>query len=202
LDSALHDNAGRYFLDVVKVDGDAYADLVSIAHTGEIYVNKGAADGKFTASSTPAATIDPIMDNGTGHEPIGLGDVNADGRADLLTLDGSGSLKLYKGKADAGLEAPTSPYGSTIDSSLTDGVGLELVGLLDYSRDGRADLVAVDEDGDVLSYAAQSSGSFAAPVTRSGSANPVRLGAGGHEFATEKPIWRRAGCETTGCDWP
>jgi len=51
--------------------------------------------------------------------------------------------------------APTTAYGPAIDCSLLDGAGQELIGLFDYNRDGRADLVSSKDNGDALTYAAQ-----------------------------------------------
>jgi hypothetical protein len=196
INSALPDSLGVYLLDVVDVDGDEMADLVGMHTNGTTYVCKGQSDGKF-ATPIAAASIDPIMDNEAGQEPVGLGDVNADGRADLLTLDGQ-TLKLWAGSANGTFAAATTPYASTVDSSLLDGVGQELVGLLDYDADGRSDLVSVDAGGDILSYQATSEGKFSAPDTEQASLVSTRQFEDGFEFASERPFPRRKGCAGEG----
>ncbi|HWM62732.1 MAG TPA: FG-GAP-like repeat-containing protein [Solirubrobacterales bacterium] len=214
LNSALLDAEGHYFLDVVDVTGEelndteapidyndrgTHADLVTMNSDGTVRVYKGKADGKFEAAVS-AATIDPIMDDGEGAEPVGLGDVDRDRRADLLTLEGE-TLKLYKGKADGTFAASSEPYEGGVDSSLMDTEGEELIGLLDYSRDGLSDLVSVDEEGQILTYTAQRDATFAAPVAQAGTLPSVRHDSSGHEFVSERPFLRRAGCSLQGCFW-
>jgi hypothetical protein len=198
LDSALLDASGSYLLDAADVTGDGFADLVTVRTTGAAYVYPGQEDGKF-AAAVAAASIDPIFDNGTGQEPIGLGDVDGDGLADLLTLNGS-AAKLYKGQESGAFATATTAY-SSIDSSLQDKTGEDLIGLLDYNRDGRADLISTDADGDLLTYAGQADGTLALPETLAGELPSVRYQPSGQEFAAEKPLLRRPGCKAAGCPW-
>ena len=200
LNSALRDGTGHYFLDVIDVDGDGRADLVSMETGSSAEVFRGQADGTF-AAATGGGVPDPIMNDGVGHEPVGLGDVNADGMADLVTLDGS-TLKLWTGKADGAFSSSVTAYGSSVDSSLLDDTGKELLGLLDYDGDGRSDLVAADDSGDLSAYRAQSDGKFADPVVAGGDIISVRRDETGHEFAIQKPFFRRAQCVSDGCPWP
>ena len=199
--SALLDRSGQYFLDAADVTGDGRADLVGMNAVGSAYVFKGDSSGSFVTPGVTTASINPIMDDGRGEEPVGLADINLDGKADLVTLDGT-TLKLRAGNSDGTFATATNPYGSAIDSSLLDSRGQELIGLFDYNLDGRADLVSVDDQGDTLSYAAQSNGTFASPVTSAGSIASIRLGSTGQEMASEKPFIHRAGCLSTGCRWP
>lgn len=199
LNSALVDASGHYFLDVGDVTGDGRADLVSMSTNGTTYVHKGQADGKFS-SAVSAATIDPIFDNGTGHEPLGLGDLDGDGRDDLLTRDTWGNPKLFKGKAD-GTFAAMSAAGAPVDSSLLDGTGEDLIGLIDHDADGQADLVSVTDDGELLLYPTEDDGDLDAPVAQEGDFNTVRHDAEGVELPLERPLLRRVGCEASGCRW-
>ncbi|HEX5375940.1 MAG TPA: FG-GAP-like repeat-containing protein, partial [Solirubrobacterales bacterium] len=105
VDSALLDGEGDYFLDAGDIDGDGKPDLVSLNTSGTAYVFKGKGDGTFS-SGTAAASLNPIMDDGEGSEPVGLGDVDGDQRADLLALQG-GTLKLYAGLQDGTFDEPT-----------------------------------------------------------------------------------------------
>jgi VCBS repeat protein len=200
LDSALTDGAGHYLVDLADVTGEGRADLVTINSNGTAYVYNGLSDGKFGGMAT-AAAVNTILDDGSGEEPVGLGDVNLDGKADLLTLSGT-TLKLYAGQSKATFTSPTNPYAGSINSSLLDGSGEELVGLFDYNRDNRPDLVSVDDQGDTRSYTAQSNATFAAPTTDAGSIVSSRLERGGQEMAAEKPFVRRTECSAGGCKWP
>ena len=140
------------------------------------------------------------MDDGKGAEPIGLGDVNRDRRADLLVLEGE-TLKLFKAKGDGTFSEPTVAYTGKVDSSLMDGKGQDLIGLLDYSRDGLADLVSVTDKGEVLAYPAQRNFSFGEPVLQEGSLPSIRNSSSGREFLAEKPFLRRPGCSSGNCIW-
>jgi concanavalin A-like lectin/glucanase superfamily protein/VCBS repeat protein len=214
LDSALLDGKGAYCLDVIDVSGEvldqkepidynarhSYADLVVSNTDGSVYVYKGRADGKFDAA-VKAATLNPVLNDGTGAEPIGLGDVDRDRRADLLALEGT-TLKLYRAKADGTFAAASKAYEGSVDSSLLDGKGEELIGLLDYSRDGLADLLSLSEDGTLLSYAAQRDFTFADPVASAGSLPSLRHSTKGHELPAEKPVLRRLSCAAAGCSLP
>lgn len=205
LTSALFTGQGDYFLDVADVDGDGYADLVTHG-AGGIKVHRGSSGGYFTPAGVTAAVVDPIMDNGSGQEPVGLGDVTGDGKADLVTVS-AGKLKLYTGQAAGGsgitFGAPSGDaYSGTIDSNLLDGTGEDLIGLIDYNGDGRADLVSSTASGAVKSYAGQSNGTFSAPVVSSAIPPSARHNViPAYEFAIERPIVRRQGCEASGCRW-
>jgi subtilisin family serine protease len=202
-DSALLDGSGEYFLDVIDVDGDKRADLVSMATSGTIRVYKGEADRSFAAAITAASSVNPIMDDGSGHEPIGLADVTGDTRADLVTLDATGAVKLYAGKADGTFASPTSAYSGPIDSSLMDGIGRELPGLFDYNRDGLADLVTIGESGAVNVYRALGNATFSWASLGSESLISSRFAnSPAEELVSEKPLLRRAGCAPSGCEWP
>jgi FG-GAP-like repeat len=207
IDSALLDATGEYFLDAADVNGDGHADAVSMNTNGSVYVFTGRANGTFKVGKATAG-IDPIMDDGTGEEPIGLGDVNGDRRADLLTLaDSDSKLRLRLGNADGTFATATTPFASTLNSSLLDGTGVELIGLFDHDADGLPDLVALNSSGDIVSYKAQlalGSGvvTFASPITSAGSLVSVAQSSSGSEFASQKPLIRRAGCDSGGCDFP
>jgi hypothetical protein len=208
INSASTDGSGHYPLDVIDVDGDELADVVTVDTTNTINVYLAEPGGTF-ADPVNAGALDPVMDNGWHLEPAGLGDVNGDGRADLLTLRRNLTLphdvRVRLGQADGTFGAEINVYSPRLDTSLQDGTGEEVVGLLDYNRDGKADMVTVDAAGAVRAYKAQVSGgtiTFAAPVVQPGSVPTVRDRPSGHELATEKPLVRRTGCAVTGCPWP
>ncbi|HEU4904610.1 MAG TPA: LamG-like jellyroll fold domain-containing protein, partial [Solirubrobacterales bacterium] len=218
VDSALWDNEGAYFIDAIDVTGEelddpepeegeidyyakhSYADLVVSDTDGTVYVYPGQGDGGFGAP-IEAAEVNPVFDDGAGEEIVGLGDIDRDRRADLLTLAGE-TLKVRRGQKDGSFEEATEPYEGEVDSSLLDSEGEELVGLLDYSRDGLADLVSVTDEGEVLAYTAQRDRTFADPVAQEGSLTTIRHDAAGYELSAQKPLTRRAGCSASGCHWP
>jgi subtilisin family serine protease len=201
LDSALRDGEGEYFVDVADVDGDERADLVSMDTGTGKEIFKGQADGTFVASTAGSTVVpNPALDDGEGAEPIGLGDVNADGRADLVTFEGT-RIRMREGQTSASFGTMKTPYMGERNSSMLDGAGEEFIGLLDVNADGRDDVVS-STAGDLLVYEAQADGTFADPVTSEGDITPVSASASGHEFATEHPLLRRSGCSATGCMLP
>ncbi|HEU4906005.1 MAG TPA: LamG-like jellyroll fold domain-containing protein, partial [Solirubrobacterales bacterium] len=218
VDSALWDNEGGYFIDAIDVTGEelndpepeegeidyyakhSYADLIVSDTDGTVYLYPGQGDAGF-GEAIEAAEVNPAFDDGTGEEIVGLGDIDRDRRADLLTLAGQ-TLKLRRGQKDGSFAEASEPYEGDVNSSLLDGEGEELIGLLDYSRDGLADLVSVKEDGTVLAYTAQRDKTLAAPVAQEGSLPSIRNDEEGYEFSAHKPLTRRAGCSASGCHWP
>jgi len=209
-DSALLDGVGSYFLDATDVNGDTHADVVAVStvaaggQTTPVLVYLGKASGEF-AAATPLPGFNPIFDDGAGGEPVGLGDVNGDGRSDLVVRTGFKTPQVRFGKEDGTFEIQSTQAYGELDSALMDGTGLELIGLLDHNRDGMADLTALNQEGDVLTYNAYKSGSnylFAAPTTNAGALSSIAQSGSGSELASEKPIIRRAGCAPSGCAWP
>ena len=124
------------------VDGDGDLDLVLLApmrHGGGWSVHQMSASG----SPVPVQTSNPP--DGQGLSAAGLGDVDADGRADLLvllrsTLDVSvATLWMARGQADGSLGALERLSGE--DSPLRLGNDVTLA-VGDIDGDGRADIVA------------------------------------------------------------
>ncbi|MFB7515825.1 FG-GAP-like repeat-containing protein [Streptomyces sp. NPDC056144] len=117
------------------IDGDGFADLVARqTTTGDMYVFGGTADHR----------LKPRIRIGTNWKVykkiVGAGDMNRDGRADLVAVDGTGALWRYRGTATGGM-LPRERIGSgwNMYSALT-GVG-------DISGDACPDLVGRDTTG-------------------------------------------------------
>ena len=197
LNSALLDGTGSYLLDVIDVNGDGVDDLVTVTSYSKIVLYKG----KPNEFGDPeiVGDFDPVMDDGTGEEPIGLADMTGDGKADLLSLDESGVLKLRSGSYTAGLTCCQTPFEGTVDSSLLDGEGEDLIGLLDHDNDDLADLVSIDDEAQVRVYEAQFGGALGAPEVQEGAVTSLRHEEPGHEFATQRPFLRKTECSSEGC---
>jgi VCBS repeat protein len=208
LDSVISGGEDGYFLDVADVDGDGHADLVGARDTedgGSVVVYKADASGEFDFSDEQS--IDWVMKGGVGNEPVGLGDVNGDGRADLVTWQ-DGSVYVYGGTSSASFDTSTPSsvtFGGALNSNLLDQTGDELIGVFDESGDGYADLVVARANGSVARYlGGQDYGFDSSPrITWPSGLSSNRFGQEpGHEIVIEKPLWRRAGCTTSGCEWP
>ncbi|MFF9018023.1 FG-GAP repeat domain-containing protein [Streptomyces sp. NPDC014870] len=100
---------------------------------------------------------------------VGPGDLNGDGKGDLLARDKSGVLYLYNGNG----------LGNGLATRIKVGAGWggfnQIVGAGDYSGDGRADIVARDGAGNLFLY--RGTGSATAPFMAS-----VKIGAGWNTY--------------------
>lgn len=88
---------------------------------------------------------------------VGASDVTGDKKADLLARDAEGGLWLYPG---TGLNA--KPFGSKVKIGTSWNIYDQLVGGVDMTGDGKADLVARDKDGKLWLY--RGTGSASGPM--------------------------------------
>ncbi|MFE7599790.1 FG-GAP-like repeat-containing protein [Streptomyces sp. NPDC057494] len=132
------------------VNGDGFADLVARqASTGDVYVVGGTADHRLKARVR-------IGTNWKLYKKLfGAGDLNGDGRGDLLGVDASGVLWRYSSTATGGVTArlKVGPGWGGYSS---------LVAVGDLSGDGRADLVARDTAGKLWRYSGTGTGAYGA----------------------------------------
>jgi len=88
-------------------------------------------------------------------------------------------------------------------SSQFGGAGHEIIGLLDITGDGRADLVTASSTGNAYVYRGTSTGAFASGVASfAGTLNSAHDDGIGHELVSEGPIVRRRRCAPSGCRLP
>ncbi|WP_329400796.1 FG-GAP-like repeat-containing protein [Streptomyces melanogenes] len=132
--------------------GDGRADLVAReASTGDLYLYEANGSGNFKSR----------VKIGTGFQNYlvasGAGDVNGDGRADLLARDAAGVLWLYP-----------STGGGTLATRVKIGGGWQvynaLVGAGDLNGDGKPDLLARGTDGVLWAYPGDGKGNFGGRV--------------------------------------
>ncbi|WP_137994395.1 FG-GAP-like repeat-containing protein [Streptomyces vilmorinianum] len=134
------------------VNGDGFTDLIARqASTGDMYFYAGTADHRVKSRVR-------IGTNWKLYKKIvGAGDLNRDGRGDLLGVDGSGVLWRYYGTATGGVSPRVKVGGGW-------GVYSSLVGVGDLSSDGRADLVARDTSGRLWGYSGTGTGLYGTRV--------------------------------------
>ncbi|MER7758590.1 FG-GAP-like repeat-containing protein [Streptomyces sp. NPDC097619] len=133
---------------VSSLDGDNDADIL------ELWNNHLYIEGRDIGSGWAAYNA-----------ILGAGDLNGDGRADLLARDkAGGAMYLYRGNGKGGVSARLK-VGSGW------GGFTKLTGAGDLTGDGRADLVARDRSGNLYLYAG--TGSASAPFK-----GKVRIGTG------------------------
>ncbi|MEV7535895.1 FG-GAP-like repeat-containing protein [Streptomyces hydrogenans] len=134
------------------VNGDGYADLIARqASTGDMYFYGG------TASHVLKARVKIAADWRLYKRIVGAGDLNGDGRGDLLGVDAAGVLWRYFGTS-TGAVAPRVKVGGGW------GVYSALVGVGDLSGDGRADLLARTTDGKLYRYSSTGTGAYGGRV--------------------------------------
>ncbi|MEU5567814.1 FG-GAP-like repeat-containing protein [Micromonospora musae] len=133
------------------VDGDGRPDLAARESlTGDVYLFRGTSAGGLSARTR-------IATGWTNYKRIiGAGDLNGDGRGDLLTLDASNELWRFEAN-------PASPGTLKAAVKVFDDWGASynaIAGVGDFTRDGRVDLVARDSAGNIWRHNGTGSGSF------------------------------------------
>ncbi|MFE5813808.1 FG-GAP repeat domain-containing protein [Streptomyces sp. NPDC056479] len=116
--------------------GDGRADLLTrSASTGKLYLYAQNGTGGFKARTLAGSGF------GGYKRLIAAGDLNRDGKNDLLAIDASNELWRFNGTG-AGTFTSRSLVFKDWGTSYKD-----VVGGLDLSGDGRADMVSLDKDG-------------------------------------------------------
>ncbi|MER7829254.1 VCBS repeat-containing protein [Streptomyces sp. NPDC095602] len=128
-------------------------DVVTRDASGVLWYHRLAGGGR-TAFEAPAR-----VGSGWGvYRSIrGAGDLTGDGRHDLIAVDGSGVLWLYRGTGD-----PARPFEARRQAGTGWGVYTSLTGGLDITGDRKADLIARDAAGGLWLY--RGTGDAAAPL--------------------------------------
>ncbi|SFE33689.1 Repeat domain-containing protein [Actinacidiphila alni] len=135
------------------LNGDGHLDLIARqTSTGDIYFYAGTA----TQQLKPRVRIG--VDWKLYSRIIGAGDLNGDGRGDLLGLDTSGGLWRYYARPD-GTVTPRVRIATNWGKTYT-----AVLGTGDLTGDARPDLVARDTTGRLFRLNSTSTGTFAAPV--------------------------------------
>jgi hypothetical protein len=132
-DGGLRSNAPVYKARLVDLDADGRLDLVSLGWgTGQVQVWRGTASGLAVAPETYA--IEHF-----GYEDLAVGDINADGRPDIVITSGQGetskSLAILR-------QQPDGSFGNAEYREVDPVWGAWGVDIGDIDGDGRNDIVA------------------------------------------------------------
>ncbi|WP_329387748.1 FG-GAP repeat domain-containing protein [Streptomyces sp. NBC_01716] len=142
--------------------GDQRPDLIARqTSTGDLYLYRHNGKAALTKVGLLAA-------GWKTKTPIGAGDLNGDGHADLLARDAAGILWRHFGTGK-------STLGPAVKVGPGWGPFTAIVGAGDLTKDGKDDLVARDAGGLLWRYTGNGAGGFA---------KPVKIGTGWNGFAT------------------
>ena len=132
------------------LDGDGKGDLLARDGSGALYLYRG--NGLGTAF---AARIKVGSGWNTFNKLVGAGDINGDGRSDLLARATDGNLYLYAG---TGVASAPFKAKSLIGSGWNTYNKLAVPGDLDGN--GRADLLGANSAGELYRYTSNGTGGF------------------------------------------
>ncbi|GAA3059834.1 hypothetical protein GCM10010448_48950 [Streptomyces glomeratus] len=140
---------------VGDLNGDGFADMLVCNSTGELRAYWGFGQVYFARGTNKSTVI------GTGWDKYNLltssGDLNRDGRSDLLTRDRSGVLWFYAGTGKG-----------TFKARVRIGTGLSgytaLAGVGDLNGDGTGDLLGRDRAGNLYRWYGNGKGGFGGRV--------------------------------------
>ncbi|MER5603212.1 FG-GAP-like repeat-containing protein [Streptomyces sp. NPDC002265] len=129
--------------------GDGRADLIARqASTGDLYLYTATSTGKLAARVK-------IGSKWTAYKKIvGAGDLNGDGRGDLLAQDKANDVWRYDGTGTGKLKSRVKVFDNWGSSYNV------IVGVGDITGDGHADLIARDTSGAVWRNSGNGKGSF------------------------------------------
>ncbi|CAG7632151.1 N-acetylmuramoyl-L-alanine amidase [Actinacidiphila bryophytorum] len=147
-------------LDTMNANGTG--DLVGRDSSGTLWYYRGS--GKPSAPVLSRVTVGPGWN--IYSRLLGAGDVTGDGHPDLIGMDSSGYLWLYKGTGNA-----TKPFAARTPIAAGWKIYTSLVAAGDVTGDGRPDLLGRDSSGVLWVY--KGTGNAAAPY-----ATRTRIGGG------------------------
>ena len=104
-------------------------------------------------------------------------DLNHDGRADVVTTNGNGTVVALLGKGDATFQAPIATTITVVPGARYSGTQAGTLATADFNGDGNADVTTLSGTS-VVTLLGNGDGTFAAPITAAASTSPVRITVG------------------------
>jgi uncharacterized protein (TIGR03437 family) len=157
-------------LAAADINGDGKLDLV-FADAGPNY----SGGGIYLALNQGGGVFHTPVKVFSGTFPaVGIGDVNGDGRLDLVVNaqigNGNSTLSWMQGNGGGTFQAPVAfrTQDATDNSILVE----------DFNSDGHADIVTAQQDGGTIFFAGKGNGTFALPTNLLGGDEPTYLASG------------------------
>ena len=136
---------------VGDLTGDGIPDLLSVhIDTGVLLLYTGNGKGGFRQGHRQ------VGHGWRNMELLPAGDLNRDGRNDILGVTGDGRLLFYSGKGTGTFQKATQVGHGWKNLALASGA--------DLNRDGKTDIVGLKLDGTLLFYAGKGNGGFNPPI--------------------------------------
>ncbi|MCT2084708.1 VCBS repeat-containing protein [Microbacterium enclense] len=158
-------------------DGDGVPDVYTTTKAGLLLFWKGTGYGTFGAPRIVGSEWNGFT------AVVGGADVTGDGRPDLLGRDKNGELWLYRGDGSGAWQPGRTSLGTGWGSMTS----IAMPG--DFTGDGIADLVAVDQNGLLWSFTGDNSGRFTRSAAPAGSGWNVMQTVTGEGA---RPGWKKA----------
>ncbi|MFF3678125.1 FG-GAP-like repeat-containing protein [Streptomyces sp. NPDC002120] len=134
-------------------NNDGYTDIVARNHLGDLWVYPG------TGRTGTKTLNNPIL-IGTGwniYPDLGFGDMNGDGRTDVIGRDGGGNLWVYPHSGGTGTQALSSRFSIGVGWGAADWPTLRFA---DLNNDNKIDVLAHRNNGKLYLYPNTSNGSI------------------------------------------
>jgi len=130
-------------------NGDGHSDILWRNDNGALSDWLGGQQGRFTTNDAAAFTQVP-----TSWQVTGTGDLNGDGRGDILWRNSDGTLSNWLARADGGFTA------NDANGLVQVGTDWQVVGTGDFDGDKRDDILWRDADGTISDWLGTAAGGY------------------------------------------
>jgi hypothetical protein len=131
-------------------NGDGRDDVLMRHDNGLLTTWSGQANGTFASNQSVAA-----YNLSTAWHVVGTGDINGDGRDDLVLRNDSGLLTEWLGQANGSFASNQGVAAYNLSNAWT------VIGTGDFNGDGRADILIRQANGVMTDWLGQANGGFA-----------------------------------------
>ncbi len=130
-------------------NGDGRSDIFWRADSGDMVNWLGQANGGFVANSANSSTFVPMS-----WQVVGTGDLNGDGRDDILWRNADGSLTNWLGQANGGYS------NNGANGYVGVATSWHVAGMGDFNGDGRDDILWRNDNGAMTNWLGTAAGGY------------------------------------------